>query len=277
MIIKSMARKSKSFGQLLGYIDRPQEVGPALGHNLTSTVDDPAALRREFLVNSHLLPERRNGNILYHEVLSFAAADREHLSPTVLEAITRHYLEIRAPYALAYARAHFNAGNPHVHILLSANNVASRQRLRLSKTRFHAIKREMERYQQQHFPELRHSLVGFDRARDMARAQRRAESERQRRGETRLSQKERITRQVQAALSQSANGSECYRQLLREGLRLYRRGKTVGVEYVASGRRYRLKTLGLAESFARAQVEWREVPERLRSLPQPLQEHSRER
>ncbi len=277
MIIKSMARKSKSFGQLLGYIDRPSEIGPALGHNLTSTMADSAALRREFLVNSHLLPERRNGNVLYHEVLSFADADREHLTPAVLETITRHYLEIRAPYALAYARAHFNAGNPHVHIMLSANNVASRQRLRLSKGRFQTIKREMERYQQEHFPQLRHSLVGFEKTQEHARTQRRAESERQRRGETRLSQKERITQTVQAALSKSANGSECYRQLLNQNLRLYRRGKTVGVEYISSGRRYRLKTLGLAESFELARAEWREVPERLQTLPQPTSGRFRER
>ncbi len=139
---------------------------------------DPDQIRREFQANARLLPARKNGNILFHEVLSFSAADQEALSPSVLEALTRRYLEIRAPYALGYARAHFDSGNPHVHIVLSANNFASHRRLRLPKARFREIQMELERYQRQIFPQLQHSIAQKPRQ----TPEKRAEQERRRRG-----------------------------------------------------------------------------------------------
>ena len=85
------------------------------------------------------------------------SGDRERVTPAILEDLTRRYLELRAPYALGYARAHLDTDSPHVHIVLSANNVDSSKRLRLSSPRFAAIKRDIERQQLAVYPELRHS------------------------------------------------------------------------------------------------------------------------
>lgn len=262
MIIKSMARKSMSFGQLLRYLDAPEAKGPALLQNLGVLGSDGVTLEREFLMNARLLPPRKNGNVLYHEVLSFHRVDRQCLTPAVIADLTRRYLALRAPYALAYGRAHFDTEHPHVHLLISANNFASRRRLRLSKARFRTLRRELEAYRRQRYPELVGLPVERDKPERPCRS--RAEGERARRLDGRQadssSAKERIRAIVLREMEAAGSGPECWQCLLRQGLRLYRRGQTIGVEATATGRRYRLETLGLAAAFDRSFVAWRELP-----------------
>lgn len=275
MVIKSMARKTVSFGQLLAYFNAPENAGPALLHNLRCREDDPDAIRAEFLSNAHRLPPRKNGNVLYHEILSFGEGDQLGLTAAMLEDLTRHYLELRAPYALAYAKAHFDTECPHVHILISANNVDSLRRMRLSKRRFQAIQREVELYQRERYPTLQHSQAQDRHQRGVHAT--RAEQERRRRGEKAPSRKEEIRDLIAGSLSVAASGTDCYRRLLESGLKLYRRGKSVGVEDLNGGRRYRLKTLGLAASFEHALQTWQQLPERLGTLDSRRASRSRDR
>jgi len=272
MLLKSMARKTVSFGQLLDYCRAPQQTGTPLLHNLHSDADDLAALRAEFHRNAHLLPPRRNGNILYHEILSFSAADATELSVAALEDLIRRYLEQRAPYALAYAQAHFDTACPHVHVLISANNVGSHRRLRLSKRAFRKVQRELERYQREHYPQLQHSLAQTPRS-ETRLSESRAEQERRRRGARQPSRKEEVRALLAGELAVTASGEDCYRRLLAHGFRLYRRGRTVGVEDLDHGRRYRLKTLGLAGAFEQARTDW----QRLRAAPSRSDRSRRQR
>jgi hypothetical protein len=268
MMIKSMARKSVSFGQLLDYFSAPEEAGPALLHNLQARQGDPAAIRAELNTNAHLLPPRKNGNVLYHEILSFGAGDGAALTPAILEDLTRRYLDLRAPYALGYAKGHFDTDCPHVHLLISANNVGSHQRLRLPKQRFREIQRELERYQKERYPFLSDSLAQERQPRRGVQ-ETRAEQERRRRGDRTPSRKETVRELVTGELAVARSGPDFYRRLLSQGLRLYRRGRTIGVEDLEDCRRYRLKTLGLAESFDRSMTTWRRLPEQLREIRSP--------
>ena len=110
------------------------------------------------------LPARRNGVVLYHEILSFHPEDRERLTPALLEDLARQWLALRAPQALAYGRVHYDRGHVHVHLLLSANGVHSPRRIRLSRAAFGRAKRELERYQIEHYPQLVHSRQQIPRA-----------------------------------------------------------------------------------------------------------------
>ena len=85
MIIKSMSRKSHSFGQVLEYINAPESTGPAILQNLNTNEEDLKAIERAFLDNSRYLPPRKNGNVLYHEILSFSDLDRNRATPAILE------------------------------------------------------------------------------------------------------------------------------------------------------------------------------------------------
>lgn len=268
MMIKSMARKSVSFGQLLDYFSAPEEAGPALLHNLQTRQDDPPAIRAEFNTNAHLLPPRRNGNVLYHEILSFGAGDGAALTPAILEDLTRRYLDLRAPYALGDAKAHFDSDCPHVQLLISANNVGSHQRLRLPKQRFREFQRELERYQKERYPFLSGSLAQ-ERRPQRGVQETRSEQERRRWGDRKPSRKETVRELITGELAVAGSGPDFYRRLLSHGLRLYRRGMTIGVEDLEDCRRYRLKTLGLAESFDRTMTAWRRLLEQLREIPSP--------
>lgn len=301
MMIKSMARKTVSFGQLMAYFAAPEETGPAWLHNLPGSELSPAEIRREFQSNAHRLPTRRNGNILYHEILSFSPEDRDEATPAVLEDLTRRYLELRAPRSLAYAQAHFDTDCPHVHILISANEIGSSRRQRLTRQQFGQIKHTMETLQRQLYPELQHSLAVTKQQSRRTRERNtstlpspatRRESERDRRLGGReqphpapRSRKEEIRATILEALTRCSSGAECYRSLQRQGLQLYRRGKTIGVEEIAAqagrstrkSRRYRLRTLGVAETFEQARRQWRELARRLSEIPRSPEPRTPER
>ena len=272
MIVKSLPRKTRSFGQLLSYINARALTAPAFLQNLLSPADDLAAIEAELLDNSQLLSPRKDGNYLYHEILSFGVEDRSLVTPAILEDITRTYLHLRSPYALAYGKAHLETANPHVHLLISANNLGSSQRLRLSRQEFQQVKRTLEQHQKEHYPQLEHSVVYETVKAPQERhiQQRRTESERERRlqksGTRSPSRKEEIQSLVLTELTAASSGEDLYRRLKARGLQLSRRGQSVAVEDVAQGRRHRLRTLGIAEAFDSAMAQWRQMPRRLQSL-----------
>lgn len=259
MIIKSMPRKSSSFGQLLAYIAIPERTGPTVAHNLVSANDDLPSVHQEFRENAGLLPPRKNGNYLYHEVLSFAEQDREQVTPAIAADLATQYLKLRAPAALAYGRGHFETTCPHLHLMISANNAGSTRRLRLSRREFAKVKRELEAYQREHYPFLEHSVV-FNRPSQQKLGRKEAEQKRRERKAIAKSpsRKNEVRRLVAAAITSSGSGTEVYRQLQRNRLELYQRGQNIGVQEAGNGRKYRLQTLGLAEMFGQALRQWKE-------------------
>lgn len=259
MLVKSMARKSPSFAQLLRYINAPEQKGEPWLQNFRATTLDLDRLHGELLANARLLAKRKNGNVLYHEVLSFSRFDRSQITTAMLEDMTRHYLALRAPYALAYAQAHLDTYHPHVHILLSANNVGSSSRLRLTKAQFRQIHAALEAYQQARYPELTSSLVLREKRTKKPR-RRRTESERDRRlkqeGRSEPTAKERVRNDFLAALSASYSRAELEVQLAKRGLRLRERGRTATLLDEGSGRRYRPATLGIDETLNDNEKRW---------------------
>jgi hypothetical protein len=74
-----------------------------------------------------------------------------------MEDLTREYLQRRTT-GLAMAYPHFDK-HPHVHILLSQNDYQSSKSIRISKSKFSKIKREIERIQAERYPELLNSRI----------------------------------------------------------------------------------------------------------------------
>ena len=96
---------------------------------------------------------------MYHEILSFHKADREHLTPEVLEDLTRKYLSLRAPDGLAFASSHHDREHIHVHIVLSGTELRSSKTLRMDNPTFTRVRRQIEAYQLEKYPELTKSVV----------------------------------------------------------------------------------------------------------------------
>lgn len=265
MIIKSMSRKTASFGQLLQYINAPELKGDSLAHNLISDPEDTSSVLGEFLGNARLLKQRKRGNALFHEVLSFAPDDASALNATVIEDLTRRYLDLRAPRALAYARAHFDVPCPHVHIVISSNDVSSSRRNRLSRSRFAQVKRELERYQLEKCPQLRHSLAHQEKKQGRPNSRREDERlrRRKRQGKSSASAKEILKAKVRSMLRTSWSVGDFVSRLRGLGLEMYVRGRHAGIVDSQSGRRYRFKTLGLDGDLSLQRESWAQMVGRM--------------
>jgi hypothetical protein len=272
-----MSRKTVSFHQLLRYINAPLQKGrQAISHNLRSAFDYLPQIEAEFLQNyNHIRNQPKGGVVLYHEIIALAEADREKVTEEMLIDLTREYLRRRAPNALAYAKAQFDTDSPHVHILISGNLIESAKKLRIERGAFERIKREMEAYQIEKYPQLSHSIV-YGKQRQKAHDRPRLtnlEAERARRlqaeGIKKPSQKEDVRERLKACLI-AANTEEHLIELLKAAqFAPYVRGKTPGVTDTRTGRKYRLNTLGLDR-------EGQETVSRLRAnQPQPERTQAR--
>ena len=104
MIIKSWSIKhgqnKNSINNVLYYIDRNAESESAILWNMMTNEINVDKIISEFKKNSDFINTRKDGNLLYHETISFNGMDQ--INNEILEDITREYLELRAKNALAY-------------------------------------------------------------------------------------------------------------------------------------------------------------------------------
>lgn len=253
MIIKSLARKRPGFRQLIGYIDRSG--GEAFSRNLYGATS-PGDVARAFEQNHTLLSKRRNGNSLYHEVLVLPPQPdlSEAQQTKILRKLADRYCELRAPGNLAWGVAHHDTDNSHIHLMISANAAQSRSRTRLSKAQFADIQSDMEREARSRFPELIQTNV-YEKPAQTKRGKRTREDAMERYSQV-MSQKAFIAGQIEYYLPLSTTAGELKTHLAKINFELYQRGQHIGVRNKLTGKRYRLKNLGLEAAFARQQQVW---------------------
>jgi hypothetical protein len=209
------------------------------------------AILKEFLDNFRYSRRRKNQVILYHDVISFSQEDKENITPDVLEDIGCRYLQLRAPNALACAKVHFHGSNPHIHFMISGNQIQSPRQSRISRSEFKAIHRQLERYQQKKYPELVHSVVfGKKKGKGIKKTAREQEREKRlkRDNKKRKSQKEIVQEKFLYCLA-ALTPEDFKNRLEGQNFAVYRRGNTYGIEDTLQGKKYRLKTLGLDRVF----------------------------
>jgi hypothetical protein len=279
VIVKSMSRKEASFGQLLQYINKPKNKGKtAVLYNFQDFSDNVQQIETEFLENYEYAPKRKNGNALYHEIISFSEKDGKLLTEEVLHDLVFEYLEKRAVGALCYAKAHFDKKNPHVHIVISANFIKSPQKLRITKGQFQTIKRELEKYQKRRYPFLENSIVfeGREKKEKLKTTIKEGERERRNGKQQEESRKEQIVDIVKNCLCVGSE-KDFAEKLKAAGLKFYVRGKTVGVQEAQKGRKFRLQTLGVVSLYLAAQKRWENVNKRQIEIRQIEMEKERQK
>ncbi len=268
MMVKSLSRKTGSFTQLLDYLSQEGRGGgfPIL-HNLNvARPQDLRAVNRAFQGNAKHVPPRKNGVVLYHEILSLSGKDQAHITPETLHDLASKYLSLRAPKAMAYGVIHSDTDHPHLHLVISANHVNSPQKLRLSKAQFASVKHQLEAYEKEKYPELAHSSVLPEPERGPQKK------------EPIITKKETIKHslkgKVLTALSASCTLEAFEHRLKEHDIELYRRrGKPTGV--ISEKRKYRFKTLGLEEAFLKASAHWERIPQREASIRDIVAEKAR--
>ncbi len=248
MIIKSMSRKTVSFKQLLTYINK-ENAGQMydIHHNLYG--QNQAELVEEFRSNAELLKKHKNGVVLYHEILSITKAQgtSKAKQKEILRSITDNYISQRAPNNLVFAALHDNKKhNLHYHIVISSNEINSSKRLRLSIGQFNRLKQNLETSVLEQYPELEQQTAINKTAKrkqthSAARLQHRTGA---------LPQKQELTQTLSSIFKTANSQTDLEEQLHNAGLETYVRGKHIGVKFVETGRKHRLKTLGLQEEFS---------------------------
>ena len=251
MIVNSMSRKAPTFAQLVGYIGQDGEGGKGrcFSRNLFYDGQDTKTISQQFWNNYQYLPARKNGNALYHELI--VLQPQPHLTDDqvtqVLLDLAREYTKRRAPNQLAWGRVHFDTKYPHLHLMLSANDVRGNRRKRLDKASFDQIQKDLELYKEQRWPELIDERV-YNKSRNDNIKIKSSEGEFVRRT-GKPSNKMQLAQTLATLLSHHQDMSAFQSDLSRAGYELYQRGKQWGVVNVETGKKHRLKTLGLSDSF----------------------------
>jgi len=261
MIIKSMSRKEPSFAQLISYMSSEKaDARYDLHWNCFSRSHDD--LVAEFEQNARLLSKRKNGNYLYHEILSLAvAADADpQMYKERLREIAERYIAERGPHNLAFGCLHEDhAHNLHYHLLISANERGERVRYRLPKKKFDTLKRELEAHVLKQYPELKQrALIGAVSSNEKMSVK---AGEMQRRL-GKLPEREAIKTILSDAMAQTNSMHNFCFFLSEQGLEFYTRGKNFGVQATHENgktRKYRFSTPGVHDDFEAFQLRMAEV------------------
>lgn len=261
-----MTHKRNRWKHLVTYISQSQdansELFPPYLHNMSYS-DVPAELADQFIKNDAYRPNRRKV-ITYHEVLSFAPADKQMLlkNPGIIQAITKKYIEIRCPNAMVLTQPHIT-DNIHIHFLISATGCRSSENQRQSRADFRETRKRIESYQIEQYPELK-SLVyqNWNERRSQLKEDVNTRKERERQmllrgGKTVLRNH---VRDILVTLGAGLNSAEELFQAIEAHpeLDIYRyRERVNGV--IFAGRKFRFRTLKVLPNLT-------QYPERLRTI-----------
>ena len=249
MIIKSIRHHSLGNAQRsVNYILR-QAGGLKLFYHIDGF--DHTAAQRAFNAQEKLLSPRKNRVYRYHDVLSFHPDDAPHLTYAAMRDLTLAYIERRCPHCVVLAAEHTDKDHRHIHLLYSANCAGTSKALQQRRRDFFALRRDMEAYQMQHYPQLKKSLAYYPERRPIERIKLPKQTP-----TTALEQ------QVQQLWAKATDYADFLR-LCRESYPVYMyRGKAVGILY--HQKKYRWKRLGI-------ETEQLTVARRLEELRQQKQ------
>jgi hypothetical protein len=165
VIIKSMGRRATTarngqsvFASLLNYFLKEKGAKIDLCHNIPYGSYQNEIIDT-FADNARYLRQHKNGNLAYHEIISFPVTqvDRAKVN-TALQNIGRIYLEERAPENIAVGVIHHDKEHAHLHLMLSSNKMLDRSRVRLSKKDFLLVQAQVVSKAQALYPECQSAL-----------------------------------------------------------------------------------------------------------------------
>lgn len=246
MILKSLTRKTASFKQLLEYMvhdkDRyKDERGESfvLQHNVTGKTIKSWV--KQFEQNeANRLYQRSNSVKIYHDILSWSNKDTQNMTLEKMQDMAQKYIELRNENALWVAVPHRDKDHWHVHFAMSGVEIETGKSSRVSREQFKEIKKELQQYQIEKYPELTHSIVDHEKSKKKEPV---SEREYQLTKRTKQPSERERTKDILTKLYKRSNSKEdFYKRIQDNGLKMYERGgKTYGIE---GDRKMRFSTLG---------------------------------
>lgn len=185
--------------------------------------------------------KRKDSVILTHEILSWHRDDASKITAEKMQDMVREYIKRRGSTGMYIAVPHYDKEHYHVHILVSGVAYKTGKAMRMSRKEFGDLKKGIQEYQQEKYPELSRSVVEHGKKRK-ARVSEKEYQVRKRTGK--LSKREIVRREVQECFRQAPSQDLFLARLKACKLPFYARGgKVSGV--IVDGRKYRFKGLGI--------------------------------
>ena len=213
----------------------------AITHNLKG--DSINAWVKQFEKNETGRRRHRSDSVfLTHEVISFHREDAKHVTLAKMEAVAREYIKQRNPRGLYVAVPHFDKEHYHIHICASGVDQTGKS-LRLPKPELQKLKKEIQKYQIDKFPELSKSIVNHGR-KDKSLLTEKEYQFKLRTG--RESEKEQVIRILSACFKKAISKNDFYLKLKESGLETYERsGRITGIK--KANIKFRFSRLGFTE------------------------------
>jgi len=206
-----------------------------LKHNLRSS--DVNGYIQEFKDNETFrIYKRKDSVILFHTILSFGPADKNQVTTSMLRKIAQKFVQLRGEDCLNLAVAHLEKDHKHIHVLTSGVKVNGKSS-RVSKQAFNHILNELEKYQQENYPNLTHSKNTHTKASIQGKEQLIAHLQK-----ARKTAKLSLLIDVENAYNNAQSKEDFTQKLSSNGYEVYfRNGRPQGV--ISAGKKFRFTSL----------------------------------
>lgn len=251
MIVKYKSFKKPHFGRLLKYMtDEKKRLFDGKGgsfavtHNLKGLTIDK--WEKQFMDNDKFRNVSRKDSIyLSHEILSWHKDDAKDLTLDKMKEIATEYINKRNPNGMYVCVPHFDKDHYHIHICASGVEYRTGKALRLSKAEFGTLKKDIQKYQIEKFPEIKKSSVEHGK-KEKNKLTEKEYKLKQRTG--RETQKEQLMGMLKTCYKKAESKEDFYNKLRECGINTYERGgKISGVVFDET--KHRFKGLGYEEKF----------------------------
>lgn len=287
MIIKSLSHKQDTYSKLYDYFHTEEVKKDAILYHNFYDVNEKEVLISEFQQSIAVLPTRKNGVKVYHDILSLPHQDSKKIplakQKEILLDLARYYLKKRGHLHLAYGVIHEHSKGKHLHchLMISPNELGMAKRHYFSKKEFLKIQKEVERYKEERYPylvdqrlydkELTKNLCQTSKSKDReSRVKHRTQSS---------SRTEILQRRVQEALILSYSMEDFQKKLKEKKLSFYVRGNTPGIidldaqEKGEKCYKFRLKRLGVDTEYEKLLTYERSFLEKKKDEKELRREH----
>lgn len=234
MIVKTNSIKSSGgVNRAIDYVFKPKKIErdgkkPVIIKKLTRSRTIEGYKKSLKQVQELRMNIRKDMNYAYHTKISLGKLDAEKVNDAILKSIATKFMALRGSLSVYVAVVHFDKPDmPHLHIIHSANDLRGKA-TRQSKGEFAKLKRELEEYQREKFPELVHSKVEH---RNLAlKSDKQISGDKFYKNRRTESDKSAIGKQLQSAYAKAHSLKELIRDLESNGYEIYyRNGRPQGI------------------------------------------------
>jgi len=214
-----------------------------VSHNLKGNkIDDWV---KQFYENENYRKlKRENSVILTHEIISFHKDDAKNITLEKLEDIARQYVRERNEKGMYIAVPHFDKEHFHIHICASGIEYKSGIAMRLSKPQLLKVKKNIQEYQLEKYPELSKSIVDHSKEKKVQALSDKEYQYKLRTG--RATDKEHLIGILKTCYKKADSKEDFYKYINECGLTTYiRGGKISGLTY--NNKKFRINRLGFTE------------------------------